>query len=342
MIVLPNLGAEEGRDHVAPPGDAVRAFTWLFGTGARVLGWKGEFGWPEALGPPPEEPLFDLPGDAFAWLADAEAQARLRAAGGRPVLAPPEAVMAVHDKAFAHRAALSTGHLPDCLRGVVEVLEPDAIEPAAVEARVRALPPWAAAAWLLKPRMGSSGRGGVRRLEHVRGAADRLRRLGGAVFEPWLRRTEDLSALLLLGRDGEVRWIGTTRPIVRDSGAYLGNRGVVEAGGRIASGSPRDAALRTAAEDVARLAAKRGYFGPLGMDAFAFVGPEGEEVFRPVVEVNARFTMGMVAAGLVSLALRRGLLQAPAEWVFALDGQPRGAETVVPLGERALLGWKRC
>ncbi|MFO7156730.1 MAG: hypothetical protein DIU72_008960 [Pseudomonadota bacterium] len=341
MIVLPNLGAEEGRDHVAPPGDAVRAFAWLFGSGAHILDWEGELGWPEALGPPLEQPLFELAGDAFAWFADAAAQARLRAAGGRPILPPAEVVEAIHDKAFAHRAALRTGHLPDCLRGMVDALEAEDLTPTAVEARVRELPPWSRG-WVLKPRLGSSGRGGVRRIEHVPGALERLRRRGGAVFEPWLSRTEDLSALLLVGPKGELRWIGTTRLLVRSSGVYLGNQGIVEPDGRICSGSPRDEELCAAAAEVARLAAERGYFGPLGVDAFAFRGPDGEVVFRPVVEVNARFTMGMVAAGLVSLALRRGILQPPAEWVFVLDGEARGAEFVVPLGERARLGWKRC
>src|SRR5690606_13121595 len=202
MIVLPNLGAEEGLEPSAlPPAldDAVRVFAWLFGKDVRILDWEGEIAWPEALGPAPGGPLLsELEGDAFAWLATAEAQERLRAAGGHPRLPPPSVVRAVHDKAFAQRAALQSGRLPDYLRGLIEVLEPDEIDPAVVEAKVRSLPPWVGRDWMLKPRWGSSGRGRVRRLQDVRGSTDRLRRLGGAVFEPWLRRVEDLSALLLL------------------------------------------------------------------------------------------------------------------------------------------------
>jgi hypothetical protein len=153
---------------------------------------------------------------------------------------------------------------------------------------------------------------------------------------------EDLSALLLLLPDGEIRWIGTTRQVVRGAGVYLGSRGLVDDEGRITSGSPWDDELREAAEDVARLAASLGYFGPLGVDGFAFLGPEDEEILRPVVEVNARFTMGIAAAGLLGHALRQGVVEASAEWVFSLDGDARGAERSLALGDRALLGWRRC
>lgn len=346
MIVLPNLGAEEGLEPSAlPPAldDAVRVFAWLFGKDVRILDWEGEIAWPEALGPAPGGPLLsELEGDAFAWLATAEAQERLRAAGGHPRLPPPSVVRAVHDKAFAQRAAPQSGRLPDCLRGLIEVLEPDEIDPAVVEAKVRSLPPWVGRDWMLKPRWGSSGRGRVRRLQDVRGSTDRLRRLGGAVFEPWLRRVEDLSALLLLLPDGGVRWIGTTRQILRAAGVYLGSRGLVDAEGRIVSGSPWDDEMRAAAEEVARRAAALGYFGPIGVDGFVFLGPDGEEVLRPVVETNARFTMGIAAVGLLMHALRQGVVTAPAEWVFSLDGQARGATRTLPLGDRALLGWRRC
>lgn len=42
-------------------------------------------------------------------------------------------------------------------------------------------------------------------------------------------------------------------------------------------------------------ASEAGYRGPCGLDAFVYRDAAGQEAFRPVVELNARFTVGQVA-----------------------------------------------
>lgn len=341
MKVYPNLGAEEGFALEALPPratEAVDAFCWLFGRRAEVIG-REPAPWPEALGPAPDAPLFDwISGEGFAWLANDEAQTRLEEAGVRPHLPESALVAMANDKALAHRIALRHGLLPEVLRPLIEVFEAGAIRRAEVEARVDALPSWVGKDWVLKPRQGSSGRGRVRRIEDVAGATARLDRRGGALFEPWLAREEDLSALLHLDPEGSIQWLGTTRQILRGAGVYQGSRGLLLPGGEVRAGSPWDEDLREAAEIVARSIAATGYFGPLGIDAFSFVGPGGEILLRPVVEANARFTMGFVALGLLLHAHRRGILPAPAAWTFSVAGREEG-ESLLPLGESIRLGW---
>jgi hypothetical protein len=55
--------------------------------------------------------------------------------------------------------------------------------------------------------------------------------------------------------------------------------------------------LRAVAALTGQRLAGTGYTGPFGIDAFAHRSnlPPGEIVFRPLVEVNARFTMGRIA-----------------------------------------------
>ena len=40
-----------------------------------------------------------------------------------------------------------------------------------------------------------------------------------------------------------------------------------------------------------------GYFGPLGIDAMLYETPDGQRRWRPLQDINARWTMGRVALG---------------------------------------------
>ena len=62
--------------------------------------------------------------------------------------------------------------------------------------------------------------------------------------------------------------------------------------------------LREAAVCLAGQAAAHGYRGPCGIDAFSFRGPQERLELRPLVEFNARFTMGSVALGILRRVLR--------------------------------------
>ncbi|MFQ5417765.1 MAG: hypothetical protein ACE5FL_12050 [Myxococcota bacterium] len=318
-VLFANIGAEEGAAAATAPFRRAVAGLWqlLFRSDA---GWLGEDRppepWPEAWGARPEAAVFPWLADAgasWAWLNSAEAERAVAAAGGVLAGAAPEVVQRVHDKAFAHAAALEAGLQPPEIADTVVVLDPAALaDPdAAVRAIETALARWPAPlrrSFTLKPRLGSSGRGRVAGRDGradcaaVRGALSRLARQGGAMLEPWLERSADLSALLAVGAAGDVTLLGTTRQCLAPSGRYLGNRGTIDSRGRVTSGDDRDEALREAAGILAARAAAAGYVGPCGLDAFRFRRGDGEG-FRPAVELNARFTLGHVAIALV----RRGL-----------------------------------
>jgi hypothetical protein len=319
-----------------------------------------------------EDPPFDwLPGggEALAWINTEAALGEARAAGCPLWGAAPAVVWRVHDKAFAHALAEREGLLPAPLRGAIAVLEPGELQPddaglRALRARLEALPAWARERFTLKPRLGSSGRGRVAGAglavdtPAIRGALARLAARGGALLEPWLERREDLSAQLCVGADGALRLLGTTRQVLTAAGLYRGQRGLVDARGRVVSGSRHDEALREAAALAASGAAAVGFRGPCGVDAFSFVAPAGcaeagELLLRPLLELNARFTVGVVAIGLVRQqlpALRRDLGLDAGQRIafhFGLEppaaGWPGDAEglRVVPLGARPALVFAR-
>jgi hypothetical protein len=51
------------------------------------------------------------------------------------------------------------------------------------------------------------------------------------------------------------------------------------------------------ADQAARRVQAIGYFGPLGIDAMRYRGPEGAVWFRPLQDINARWTMGRLSLG---------------------------------------------
>jgi hypothetical protein len=317
LRLLPNVGAEEGaaaeaRPH--PPQVATVAQLWrpLFAAGADWLDPAlAETPYPAALGPRPDAAVFPwlaVPDGITAWL-NTEAAARAAAAAGGELNGPaPGVVRRVHDKAFAHEVACREGWLPQELVETIAVLEPAELADAdhgirRLQTLLAGWPEEARRRFTLKPRFGCSGRGrvagsdGAADTEELRGALPRLAQRGGALLEPWCDRSEDLSASLWLGDDGELLLLGTTRQWLAPSGLYLGQRGTLDTKGRVTSGSERDETLREAAAAVARAAARCGFRGPCGVDAFAYRTAAGEERFRPVVELNARFTMGILAIG---------------------------------------------
>ncbi|HEY8122928.1 MAG TPA: DUF455 family protein [Myxococcota bacterium] len=338
LALLANLGAEEGafaeRARSAPQPRALAAL------------WHALWDEPLAFEWLPRAGL-------AAWLNDAAAEAAARDASCALFGAPAGVVREVHDKAFAWRSACEAGLAPESLRDVIAVLEaaelraPDAAR--AIEARVAAWPPWARRDFVLKPRFGTSARGrasgGVRRDARWHSALPRLAERGGALLEPWLARTWDASTQLLVHPGGSVELLGTLVQELTPAGAVRAHRGVIDARGGVRSGLAADGRLREAALQIARAAARAGYRGPCGVDAFAFRDAEtGAELLRPVVELNARFTLGTVAIGhalraraaqIASGALAR---DESASFVFALDGAaaPAAEGAVrIPLGAGA-------
>jgi hypothetical protein len=229
--------------------------------------------------------------------------------------------------------------LPACLEPCIAAFEPEALrdlDPAIreIEARLARWPAWTGGRFTLKPRFGTSGRGRIAghagRVAEVSGGFARLAESGGAMLEPWLKRTCDLSAQLWIGPDRQLVMLGTTELLVDGSGLYRGHRGFIDSKGRVTSGNPYDEALREAAVAVAQAAIAAGYQGPCGVDAFAFEVEPGRVELRPIVEFNARFTLGIIAIGLLRRALpriRQELSLDPGElraFLFRLDAPPGG------------------
>ncbi|MDQ2586687.1 hypothetical protein [Saccharothrix yanglingensis] len=104
------------------------------------------------------------------------------------------------------------------------------------------------------------------------------------VVQPLYDKRHDLSAHVDVGRDGAWRW----------RGACLGrNRGFRYAGSGPLDGAAArvEPALREAAGEVARRASAEGYRGPLSVDAMVLA----DGLLVPVLEVNARVTLGRLA-----------------------------------------------
>ena len=310
---IANVAGEERPDALEPPElPAAQRVADLF---ERLFAGGGVWDW--------------LPGPetAVAWL-NTRAVERAASEHGRPLFgATARVVERVHDKAFAHDVASREGLLPACLRDCITVLDPHALRDTAtggdaLDQALAAWPEWARARFTLKPRYGSSGRGRVAGADgqidrpQREGALPRLAACGGAIAEPWLERVEDLSVQLLVEPGGDIRLLGSLALQVDASGLYRGHTGQIDARGRVTSGSRHEAAVLDAALTLAAAAVAEGYLGPCGVDAFAFRGPSGEELLRPALEFNARFTLGTLALAEVRRALpevRERIALAPGE-----------------------------
>ncbi|HEU4431609.1 MAG TPA: DUF455 family protein, partial [Myxococcota bacterium] len=275
-FLIANLGAEEGagaeRARHAPQPRALASLWRALWDEPRAFAWLPTSG-------------------AAAWLNDAEAERAAKDAALELLGAPAKAVLRVHDKAFAWRAACEADLVPAALREVITVLEPEELRAPgaarAIEARIARWPAWAQRSFVLKPRLGTSGRGrasGSPGDARWHGALARLAERGGALLEPWLARSWDASVQLFIARDGAIELLGSLAQRVTPAGAPRGHAGVIDAEGGIASGLPADAALRDAALRIARAASAAGFCGPCGVDSFAYRDPEsGAELVRHAV-----------------------------------------------------------
>ncbi|MEE3330219.1 MAG: hypothetical protein VX246_05060, partial [Myxococcota bacterium] len=242
-------------------------------------------------------------------------------------------VRASHDKAFAAAFAGSA------LRDVIAVYSPEDLAEAdhAIRDMTQRMAEWREpmrTRFCLKPRFGSSGRGRVAGTDGdadtdvIRGALARLAASGGAVLEPWLDRTHDLSvALYLEGGDEPLSLLGSLDSITTPHGVPVGHCGEIDSRGRIYSHSAFDDDVRAAAAEIATAALAQGFRGPCGVDAFVYESDGGPEL-RPVCEFNARFTMGIVALGALRRAradIKAALEMTPGDragFVFAASHRP--------------------
>jgi hypothetical protein len=155
--------------------------------------------------------------------------------------------------------------------------------------------------WVVKANFGMSAR--ERILEHGSeispGAAQWMQKQlthSAVYFEPWVERIEEVAFQFTVPAVGDPILEGIT-PLLTDSlGTYCGSR---LSGESCQFTTPDELSnvvpiVTRAAQRVQQL----GYFGPLGIDAMLYEAPDGQRRWRPLQDINARWTMGRVALGL--------------------------------------------
>ncbi|HQR37865.1 MAG TPA: hypothetical protein PLF26_05635 [Blastocatellia bacterium] len=230
---------------------------------------------------------FDNPGDhrdrqfsPWGWTPSAiELARRSGASADHP---PVDVVARVNSKLFSHALERELGIE---IAGATVATTLDVLHDAAARAC-----PGADDKWVVKGPFGFNarervlGRGPAIDEPSARWATRRFARGQSLVFEPWLDVSRELGVQLDIGRDKSVNIIGIST--MRTNGAGVTTGFVI--------GEPVDGRTRAILEDVARSVGERlaaeGYFGPANVDAL-----EHSNGLRPLLEINARHSMGLVA-----------------------------------------------
>lgn len=152
--------------------------------------------------------------------------------------------------------------------------------------------------WVVKSDLGGAGRGQRRIRGRVPGGsvldwvAAMLNRDGLVVIEPWLESIKEVGLQFEIECPGKTRLCGVTELLVTDNGGYRGSR----LGSRVAG--MRSGSLEALLEIVGPVVleiSRAGYIGPLGIDSMWYRLPSGEPSWRPLQDINARYTMGRCA-----------------------------------------------
>ncbi len=154
--------------------------------------------------------------------------------------------------------------------------------------------------WVLKADLAMAGRQQRRGREAVvsdslAGWVTGLLRRDGLVFaEPWLDAISEFGLQYEIGRRGEIQLRGITELLCTEAGGYRGTRIQPR---NAASGREGFDELLAMLEPVLTRICETGYFGPLGIDAMSYRDCRGKKTWRPLQDLNARYTMGRLALG---------------------------------------------
>lgn len=152
--------------------------------------------------------------------------------------------------------------------------------------------------WVVKANFSMSARErmlgrGTQITEQVSGWAAKRFAQGQPLFvEPWVKRTAEAGLQFFISREGEPEWLGLALLLSDERGQYRGSRISVDMETRREWQPAIEVGQR-----VALRAQAAGYFGPLGIDAMQYQNECGEQQWRPIQDVNARYTMGRLALG---------------------------------------------
>jgi hypothetical protein len=216
----------------------------------------------------------------WGWTPTAAAEGRRAGADVRPL--DFEVVARVNSKLWSHALEVEMGWALPGARVVATAEE-------LAEAAARACP-GAQDKWVVKSPYGFAARervlGRGPRVEGAQGAwaFKRLARGEPLIFQPWLEVVREYGVVVEVSRKGAHRLLGVSD--LRTNGAGTGTGYVL--------GRPpaplRMKELEETAEVVCERLRAEGYCGPAGFDALEHAGG-----LHPLLEVNARHTMGFVA-----------------------------------------------
>lgn len=228
----------------------------------------------------------DVASTPVVWGWNSAAAALLSVAICPEAFPPFETVKEINNRRFCSHLATELG----CgVPGSRFCASPDAIEQA-----VREL--LDSAAVVVKAAFGGSG-SGIRVIRHLadleqtRALFDGYCNHGGVVVEPWLNRSYDLSTAAMLGKNGSIESLWFQRLGVNDHGAFYSifvtkHDQLIE---------PWRGELTEITRRIIQKVAQTGYFGPVGIDSFVYTSASGEQQLAAAIEINGRYTMGILA-----------------------------------------------
>lgn len=167
-----------------------------------------------------------------------------------------------------------------------------------LEQALKKLPHSADSAWVLKANFSMSARErmcgrGKQLTEPIRSWASKRLAQGQPLFlEPWVDRISEAGIQLEIPATGEPTFVGLAVLLNDARGQYRGSRIYVDES-TLQEWQP---ALEVA-QRVAHAVQQAGYTGPLGIDAMQYRDADGQIRFRPLQDLNARYTMGRLAIG---------------------------------------------
>lgn len=155
--------------------------------------------------------------------------------------------------------------------------------------------------WVVKAEFGMSarerilGRGPLRTVDE-NWVRRKLSTHQAVFLEPWVDRLDEVGIQIEIPQGGEPRLIGLTPMQVDERGQYAGSWFAGDESRFRRHGTDWSASIEIAMQAAQELQS-HGYFGPLGIDAMAYTNSQGTIQYRPLQDLNARWTMGRISLG---------------------------------------------
>lgn len=155
--------------------------------------------------------------------------------------------------------------------------------------------------WVIKAQFGMAGRERLLGSGPLTPPAEgwirkRLADDGLVFVEPWVEKVFEVGLQFDVPRSGPPVLLGCVPLLSNAGGQYRGSWFAPPAA--LAETQAVPSAAVEACDNAARQAQKLEYFGPLGIDAMCYRAADGQPAWRPLQDINARWTMGRLSLGL--------------------------------------------